>query len=462
MKRIGRWLSAMALSMVVTFVLFAATTPVRAAPAEWQVPSDAAIHDLLERRIGANTVGIVIGIIEPAGQRVITYGTSGARNRRPLDGDTVFQIGSVTKVFTSLLLADMVQKGEVGIDDPVQQYLPPGIRMPQNGRAVTLLDLSKHLSGLPSMPTNFSLAARPDPYSAYTAMQLHEFLSTFPLPREPGRQAYSNFGAALLGRVLAREAGLPYEQLLSQRVLQPLALSSTSILVSAEQEKRLAPGHDRFLRPVDSWNLTAMPASGALRSTVNDLLRFLSFNLGYQQSALADAMAYQRVPGKALGWGASRPLGRTVYGHDGGKEGYRSAIVFDMVARTGIVILTNARTDDRPIALARHLLVGEPLPAAAQAAVLPAIVPLSAKNLQRLEGEYRLESGGTIRVARHGAKLWVDLVGDGVLVFESAGDGEFFSNIDDMRINFDLSPPGPASQLSLHSGSDVELAARID
>src|SRR5688572_7395242 len=194
----------------------------------WTIPADSAIRALLAERLPNDGVGAVVGILEPAGRRVVVHGESGAPDGRPLDGETVFQIGSVTKVFTGLLLADMVVRGEVGLDDPAAKYLPPGARMPQRGRPITLIDLSKHWSALPSMPTNFALTARPNPYEAYSAEQLYAFLNSYELPREPGTQAYSNLGVALLGRLLARQAGMDYEALLRQRVLGPLGLNNTS------------------------------------------------------------------------------------------------------------------------------------------------------------------------------------------------------------------------------------------
>ena len=130
----------------------------------WTVASDTTVRQLLAERVGPNGVGAVVGVIEPAGTRILTYGRSGAADSRPLDGNTVFQIGSLTKVFTGLLLADMVVRGEVGLEDPVARYLPDGVRMPQRGRPITLLDLSKHWSALPSMPTNFALDGQPEPY----------------------------------------------------------------------------------------------------------------------------------------------------------------------------------------------------------------------------------------------------------------------------------------------------------
>ena len=403
---------------------------------EWAIPNNDEIRQLLATRPDVSGVGIVVGILEPGGRRIVTYGRSGAADARPLDGETVFQIGSVTKVFTGLLLADMVTRGEVALDDPASKLLPNGVRMPQRGRPITLIDLSKHWSALPSMPTNFSLTASPNPYEAYSEQQLYEFLSSYELPREPGVQSYSNLGVALLGRLLARRAGTDYETLLNQRVLQPLGLRSTSITLDEEQARRLAPGHDRFNQPVETWNLVAMPASGSLRSTVNDLLSFLEATMS-TESPLHAAMLLQRVPGRSLGWGRSTLGGESVYGHEGGKEGYRSAAVFNPRTKTGVVVLVNSRTTVGPMALARHLLhAGSALPPIAPVVQRSANAALDPALLEAYEGRYRLESGTELRVKRRGNHLLVDTAGDGIQTFFSSGRDEFFSNTEDQVIAF--------------------------
>jgi CubicO group peptidase (beta-lactamase class C family) len=409
-----------------------------------------------------NGVGIVVGVIEPDGRRVVTSGKAGASDARPLDGDTVFQIGSVTKVFTGLLLADMVRRGEVKIDDPAAKYLPPGVRMPERGRPITLMDLSKHWSALPSMPTNFSLQASPNPYAGYSVKQLYSFLSRYELPREPGKQEYSNLGVALLGRLLARHAGMEYETFLKERVLLPLGLTSTSITLSAKQASRLASGHDRFLEPVETWELLAMPASGSLRSTANDLLTFLAFNLHEQESPLYEAMLYQRTPLRALGWGRSILGGEAVYGHEGGKEGYRSAVIFNPTRNTGIVVLTNARADEGPMTLAKHLLFADSsLPLARETLSKPAIALLGARALDAYAGLYRLESGGVLNVARRKDHLLVDTKGEGIATFFPSSDREFFANTENMKIIFETDEDGRPTGLMLWEGEKSRHALRI-
>lgn len=428
----------------------------------WKIPSSEVIRALLAERMAHDGVGIVVGVIEPTGRRVVAYGRSGAPDGRPLDGDSIFQIGSLTKVFTGLLLADMAERGEVGLEDPAARYLPPGVTMPERGRPITLIDLSKHWSGLPSMPTNFMLEGNPNPYEAYTVEQLYAFLSSHQLSRPPGNQDYSNLGVALLGRLLGRRAGVEYDELLRQRVLQPLNLRSTAITLDADQQTRSVPGHDRFRKPVDTWYLKAMPASGSLWSTVNDLLTFLSFSLGEEDSPLRSAMLLQRVPGRALGWGASRLGGETVYNHEGGKEGYRSAAVFNPRTRTGVVVLMNARAQDSPLALARRLLFsGSPLAPAPSATPAPRFITLAGALLEARVGEYELESGQRLRVARRGDRLLLDTVGDGIMVLWPTSERDFLSNTEDVRLTFEGDEEGRTSGLVLHSSGSTQKAVRI-
>ena len=177
-----------------------------------------------------------MGVIEPTGRRVVSYGNLANGDPRTLDGDTIFEIGSVTKVFTSLLLAEMVSRKEVALDDPAAQYLPEPVRMPErSGKAITLLDLSMHCSGLPRVPGNLNPKDPANPYADYSVDDLYQFLSGYTLPRDPGSEVEcSNLGAGLLGHILARRAGTDYETLVRARITEPLSMPDTVL---------------RFLRP---------------------------------------------------------------------------------------------------------------------------------------------------------------------------------------------------------------------
>lgn len=458
--------------LVLVLCLFAASGTPLAQPATqdasagrgWSIPSDETIRRLLAERLRRNGVGVVVGVIGPGGRRVVAGGRSGAKGVA-LDGDTEFLIGSVTKAFTTLLLADMVERGEVGLDDPTSKYLPAGVAMPRRGRSITLRDLATHVSGLPSMPTNFDLDAEPDPYSAYTVEQLHAFLSGYVPERAPGEQwAYSNLGVFLLGRLLANGVYADYETLLKERVLEPLGMHDTAITPTPGQLRRLAPGHDRYLQPVQAWEMKVMQGSGSLYSTVDDLLTFVSAYLGYLDSPLKAAMARQwaeRSPvrdAQALGWGISRVDGREIVGHRGGKEGYRSAVVFDPKTRTGIVVLANARTEDEPGDLAMHLLTGKPLPPAPTAPAPRKPVGVPAESLSACAGRYRLESGAVMTVVDRRHYLAVETApGSGISTFLPLGEREFYLNTGNDELTFNVDAEGRVTGLVLHGDGKAAI-----
>ena len=330
------------------------------------VPTDAEIRKILVERIDAfhQSVGIVVGVIEPKGRRIVAYGKLERGDPRTLDGNTIFEIGSITKVFTSLLLADMVARGEVSLDDPVAKYLPETVKIPSRGdRQITLHDLSTHTSGLPRLPSNMKPANPANPYADYTVEQLYQFLSDYKLPRDPGAKfEYSNLGGGLLGHALAGRSGMDYEALVKSRICGPLGMNSTRISLSPEMKVRLAVGHDDRMKPVPNWEIPTLAGAGALRSSANDLLTFLAANIGYTKSPLASAMAGMlkspRPTGDpdreiALGWLMED---KKIMWHNGGTGGFRSVIAFDPRVRVGVVVLSNASTAAGVDAIGVHLL----------------------------------------------------------------------------------------------------------
>src|SRR4051812_44054714 len=230
------------------------TTGAPAETAPGTVASDEAVRAILRERIESarQSVGIVAGVIDSGVLRLVTYGRSGAPDGRSLDGDTVFEIGSITKVFTALLLAEMVLRGEVEFDDPIAKYLPKDMRVPAyRGKEITLLDLATHTASLPTSPRNAIPTSDGNPLADYSVEKLYAFLSEHTLRCEPGtRYEYANVGFGLLGHVLALRAGRSYEELIVERICAPLGLDSTRISLSASMRARMAQGHNAILQPV--------------------------------------------------------------------------------------------------------------------------------------------------------------------------------------------------------------------
>lgn len=344
------------------------------------LPDNASVRRVLAQRADREhkAVGIVAGLIDSTGRRIVAYGSTRKEGGTDVDGDTVFEIGSITKVFTALLLADMVERGEVALDDPVSRYLPAAVRVPQRGdRAIRLRDLATHTSGLPENPTNHRPKDWENPFADYTAEKLYQLLATYRLQRDPGAQyEYSNLGAGLLAHALANRAATDYEVLLRQRILDPLALQDTRITLTPVMQSRLAQGHDEKLRPVRNWDGGVLAGAAALRSTANDMLSFLAAALGFTASPLNAAMTSMRsvrVPTAAngldngldvaLGWHVLREPGREIISHEGATGGYESFVGFDPDARVGVVVLANTITAQGLRELATNIIAGQSDPA---------------------------------------------------------------------------------------------------
>ena len=240
-------------------------------------PLQSKIRDLATAGLGKHA-GIVVGILRGGDQWVAGYGSFDA-GQQPPDEDAIFDIGSVTKVFTTLVLAEMVLRGEVALDDPAQKYLPSTLQMPKwRGQEITLFHLATHTSSLPRLPGNLwkTIKDQANPYANYQVSDMYEFLSGYKLKRPIGsRVEYSNLGMGLLGHILGLVAGKSYEELVSERILRPLGMNHTSIALSPEQQGRLAPGHTSDGKVTANWDIPALAGCGALRSTAGDVLRFL-------------------------------------------------------------------------------------------------------------------------------------------------------------------------------------------
>jgi CubicO group peptidase (beta-lactamase class C family) len=435
------------------------------------VPTDEEIRAVLADRIDVQkrSVGIVVGIIEPAGRRVVAYGRLVEGNERPLDGNTVFEIGSVTKVFTSLVLTDMVERGEAVLDDPVAKYLPEGVKVPQRGgRSITLEDLSRHMSALPRLPSNLVIQDIGNPYAEYSVEQLYEFLSTHELRRDIGsKYEYSNLGVGLLGHALARGAGTDYESLVQGRVLEPLGMESTSITLSPEMKARLATGHNKDLEPVSNWDLPTLAGAGALRSNTNDLLRFLAANLGYVETPLAPAMASLMSPRSPTGapnmeiaraWHIKTKDGTEIISHGGGTGGYRTFVGYSPKPRVGVVVLSNSPVPIDDLAL-YVFDRGSPLMEDAKERTEISVNP---KIFEGYVGRYQLMPEFILTVTADKGQLYTQATGQGKVPAFPESETEFFLKIVDAQITFHADDEGRATSLTLHQNGQHIPAKRIE
>ena len=238
----------------------------------------------LVERFAGRYVGLSVGAIVGDAEATAGVGRVGPGVTAP-SRDTSFQIGSVTKVFTSLLLADAVHRGEVALNQRLDSLIP-GTASHPDGRPITLVDLATHTSGLPRVPPGLwrqALRDRRDPYSELTREQVVEAMRRPPKRPAGRRTRYSNYGAGVLGEALARACGGSYAELLSSRITEPLRMNDTTVNVQ-RGAVNIAQGHSRRGKPVPDWHLPALEGAGALRSTASDLLAFLRAHIHPSQS----------------------------------------------------------------------------------------------------------------------------------------------------------------------------------
>jgi CubicO group peptidase (beta-lactamase class C family) len=303
---------------------------------------------------------IVIALVDSSGVRYFSLGRVTRAPDAPLaDSTTIFEIGSITKTFTAVLLADMVCRGEVQYDDPVARYLPDSVRVPErSGRRITLRHLVAHRSGLARGVRDQDVRDRAIPW-AETVARLYTHLPTDSLAFAPGtRFLYSNVGYALLGHVLERRGGQPYEDLIRSRLVGPLRLDDTGARLTPTQQARVAQGYDVRGEPRHA-GYPLFVGAAALHSSARDLARFIQAQLGLLPTQLDSALALTRFReaeadrpdvSMTLGWFQLTENGRSVYWSAGATGGYRTFVAFDLQRRRGVVLLSNSQEEIAPLA----------------------------------------------------------------------------------------------------------------
>jgi len=342
---------------------------------------DAQARHMIEDRA---TVGLVVAIYRNGETQVVGYGETKKGSGVVPDGDTVYEIGSITKTFTATLLADMMLRDMVKLDAPFYEYLPPSVRVPlKDGRAITLEHLVTHTSGYPRQPENLLSIDRRNPYADYTVERMYEFLNWYKLRRPPGQYEYSNFGFGLLGHVLSLRAGRTYEELLIERICQPLGMRDTLQAPNADMLRRLAPPYNDVLQPDRNWDLGALQGAGGIRSTANDMLKYIRAHIVDDGTPPARAMHLTHVRHYTSGGGKGQLLEGQGIGlawrlthddkilfHGGSTGGYRAWTAIVPSRGVGIIVLANSASSkvypfgDRLI----HVVLGDRKPQAPEAA----------------------------------------------------------------------------------------------
>jgi CubicO group peptidase (beta-lactamase class C family) len=432
---------------------------------------------LLEARVRAEGVGLVAMQLGPTGPAWLGAAgrESAAAGGGAMAASARLELGSITKLFTGLLLADAVQRGELKLDEAVEAVLPDALTLRDSaGAPLRWIDLATHRSGLPRLAGNMAPADPADPYADYDAAMLWRFLREHRAdkPRD-SHWEYSNLGFGLLGEALGLRLGQPFEAVLRARILRPLGLDSMQLAMTAQSGAATVPGHDTERRPVPRWRFRAMAGAGALTGTIGELARFARCVLGLEPHPLEAAVAlatrrHAAGPGSAgmgLGWliaPVPAPVGRTLLNHDGGTFGFSSSLWIDPAARLATAVVANAHVVVNDLAL--HLLDERaPLrnPAAEAAARREAVsrpaLTLDAAALAPLAGVYALTPQFKLTLRVREARLFAQATGQGEFELFAEGPRRFFARVTPLTIEFEGEGGTAPALLLLQAGQRLRF-----
>jgi CubicO group peptidase (beta-lactamase class C family) len=431
-----------------------------AAPALGAGPTAA----LLRTRLTEQGVGLVAVQVQDERVEITAQGLARQGDGAALRDDALFEIGSITKTFTALLLADAVVRGQLALTDAVQDALPPGTPLVDAaGDAIRWIDLATHRSGLPRLPANMAPATPADPYNEYREAELLAFLKGFkPVVARGTRFEYSNLGFGLMGYALGRAARSSYPQLLASRVLQPLGMTDAYLALPGQRFDRLVGGHDVHRLPVAHWHLDVLAGAGALVMSGAALARYAQAAIGVVDSPLREAFALaerEHAGGQSainpigLAWNLATLNGRRVLNHDGGTAGFSSSLWLDPTRRRATAVLANAAVEVNDLAL--HLL-DDSVPAKDFSTTRQPTIALSPEQLAPLAGVYALRPELKLTLSVRGDQLWAQASRQGAFPLFASAPRRFFAKLTPLQIEFDEGAT-PAALTLLQAGKTLRF-----
>jgi CubicO group peptidase (beta-lactamase class C family) len=406
---------------------------------------------------------VSLGVIQREGRVTAHAGTLAPDNPAAPDDRTIYEIGSITKVFTALLLADAVVRGEVTLDTPIAKLLPPDTVLPDGaGDRITLRMLATHTSGLPRTPVEIPTGDFRNPYARYSEADLWASLRKVKLDSPPGTKAeYSNLGAGLLGTLLARRAGKTYPELIESRIAAPLGMKDTVVTMPDALRPRFAPGFSSAGQAWSQWDFIALAGAGGIRSTMADMMRFAEATLRPEGTPLKAAidLAYEKQElaatispgGQALGWLVGGD--KATHWHNGMTGGFHAAIYVNRGLGIASVVLTN-RSTPAGTEIAEGLVrraAGMP------ERVIPnrdrAEIAVATDLLDRYAGTFRLSPKMTLTFERRNQSLFVTPTGQATDRLFAAEPHVFFSRRVPADLVFEVpADGGPATAVTLKQG----------
>jgi CubicO group peptidase (beta-lactamase class C family) len=418
-------------------VLLLWTSTLNAQPQEFQALIDEIVDDGRARTV-------VVGFYDDGETSTLVAGGPGSSS-------SIFEIGSITKVFTSLLVQTLVDAEKLDWDQSLSDSLPDVDFASEVVASITLRELSTHTSGLPRLPTNMSFDNAEDPYIGYDRKLLFDFLESFDPESLDKSYEYSNLGAGLLGEIAADAAGAGYAEAMQRGILAPLSMKSTTVGLRDEFVDRLVTGFSDGADMPNWSGFDALAGAGALTSSVDDMLTFIDKNLNKSaiRTSLAAIRQEQGDGTTALGWHLQKTDAGTVHWHNGGTGGYASFLGINIEKRQGVVVLS-ASTDYTGITDLGFVLISGQLP------------KQTADDFSLFEGVYELGDGFYLTVFEQGGRLHGQATGQAEFPLNHTGDKDFRFDAASIVIRFPERIDNHAASILFSQGGSEITAPRVD
>ena len=424
---------------------------------------DAAMRERAENLVrDGKHASLVIAVIDGKDSAVYGFGRARPGDKGVPDADTVYEIGSVTKTMTGLLLADAVVTGKARLDQPVAELLPAYAIPALAGQQITVGQLATQFSGLPRLPANLAPADMANPYAGYGEAQLRTFLAGHTLTRAPGAAyEYSNLAYGLLGTALATQANMSYEELLQARIFRPLGMVSTFTAGTPALRARLAPGHLADGKPAANWDFQAIAGAGAVRSSARDMIAYMQSYMRATSPAQQLAVRPQRllagegdgdgVKKIGLAWMLDQVKGQPFAWHNGQTGGYASFAGYTLDGKRGVVVLSSTARD------VDGLGVGVLLPGSLPAPNGPAPkeIAIAPAELAQYAGQYALAPTFVLSVRQGPDGLLVGATGQPEAPVYASAKDTFFYKVVEAQLVFERDAQGAITGVVLHQNGQA-------
>jgi D-alanyl-D-alanine-carboxypeptidase/D-alanyl-D-alanine-endopeptidase len=317
----------------------------------------AAIHKSVTAFLAKdNTYGIVIGVYKAGRTSIMGYGSVEKGTAKLPDSNTLFELASTSKLFTTSTLQILCDKGLLNLDDKIADLLKGKVELPPIAAQTTLRHLATHTSGFPSLPEAFieKMTDENNPYAALKMQDLYDYLKTCTGKQKEGTFEYSNFGMGLLGQLIALKTNIDYEALVKMELLSPLAMNATTVTLDSASTRLLAQGYNETGAPNPVWTDHVLTGAGSFISNASDMITFIKANLPDGGTPVSGSLLKTQVQQgdeeMGLGWilpgSADRFIGNSaVIWHNGMAGGYASYLSIDKATQSGLIILSNKAID---------------------------------------------------------------------------------------------------------------------